>query len=81
MRLARRRLAARYLRILATVDNLVAVDQIAEARRVLGSVDPLEATTLADTLERGSGEERGTSSRRLGALELLSSPTRTRRLW
>jgi hypothetical protein len=81
MRLARRRLAARYLRILATVDNLVAVDQIAEARRVLGSVDPLEAAALADTLERGSGEERGTGRSAQAALRLLSSPTRTRKVW
>jgi hypothetical protein len=59
--------------VLAIVEGLVAVDQLSEARRVLQTVDPLEARDLADTLERGSGEERGNAA---SGVRRLSSPSR-----
>lgn len=61
MRRSRRRLAARYLRALSTLENLVVLGQYAEARRFVESLDPLEARSLAGELEDDRiGASRGT---------------------
>ena len=72
MRLGRRRSAARYLRALATLEVLIAENQIPDARRLLDGIDPVEARSLADEIERPIrlGAGRGTG----GEMRLLSAP-------
>lgn len=52
MKRGRRNVAVHYLRILARLEELVERDQLAAARTLLESVDPLEARALALELER-----------------------------
>lgn len=76
MRRSRRILAARYLRSLATIEGLVVNGAMADARRLLDSLDPEEARSLAAELERNPGADRGT-----GVLTLLSAPGLSRKVW
>ena len=80
MNRGRRILAGRYLRVLGTLEVLIAEGQIEDARRLLDGIDREEARSLADEIESGrlrSGDGRGTSR-----LRLLSSPGTThRKVW
>lgn len=81
MRRGRRILAARYLRCLATLENLIVNGHYADARRLLDSLDPQEARSLASDLERNPGAERGTSGDGGSSLRLLSAPGISRKVW
>jgi hypothetical protein len=76
----RRILAGRYLRVLATLEVLLAEGQIEDARRLVDGIDRDEARSLASEIESvrsKSGAERG--NRRL---RLLSAPGNThRKVW
>lgn len=48
---ARRALAARYLRLLASAENLAVLHMDDEVRRAFDAVDPIEARELANELE------------------------------
>lgn len=76
MRRGRRILAARYLRAIATLETLVVNGHYADARRLVDSLDPEEARSLAAELERNPGADRGT-----GVLTLLSAPGISRKVW
>jgi hypothetical protein len=47
----RRLLAARYLRLLASVENLAMLHMDDELRRALAAVDPIDARELANEIE------------------------------
>lgn len=75
----RKILAGRYLRVLATLEILLAEGQYEDALRLLDGIDPEEARSLASEIEQRprSGAGRGT-----GPLRLLSAPGHTyRKVW
>ena len=76
MRYGRRRLAARYLRALATLELLIVNGHYSEARRLLDGIDAEEARVLADELQHRTGADRDT-----GLLSLLSAPGMSRKVW
>ena len=78
MRLGRRRLAARYLRSLATLEALIVHGHISEARRLIDGIDPEEARSLASEIESPvrPGGTRGTGR----SLRLLVPPGQ-RKIW
>lgn len=76
MRLGRRRAAARHLRALATLEVLIAQNQIPDARRLLDGIDPVEARSLAAEIERPTRPRagRGTDGAHVLALPALGKP-------
>jgi hypothetical protein len=80
MNRGRRILAGRYLRVLATLEVLLAEGQIDDARRLVDGIDRDEARVLADEIE--SWRHRSGGERDTGRLRLLSPPGLSyRKVW
>jgi len=77
MRLGRRKLAARYLRALSTLEALIVNGHYEDARRLVDSIDPEEARSVASELEHPN-RSRETEP---GAMRLLSAPGISRKVW
>jgi hypothetical protein len=80
MNRGRKILAGRYLRVLGTLEVLVAEGQIEDARRLLDGIDREEARSLAAEIESGRSKSGGEGGNR--RLRLLSPPGIThRKVW
>jgi len=77
VRYGRRKVAARYLRALSTLENLIVQGHYAEVRRLVDGIDPEEARSLADELEHPNRRREGNRPQ----LRLLSAPGISRKVW